>query len=322
MLGCLALACAPTAPPRDAAPADAARSVADASADAWVTVDTRFDAGECGLFDPDHDFIDSADEGRHDPDGDGLPSDHDDDADGDGVLDRDEAGDELCGTPPVSCAEEDPSDRLFDALDPDRDGDGLDDGAEIAAATEPCGVDTDGDGVSDLLEVAYSHWSCRAGDRSACACALDPDCAPPPDAMIVILPAGTPIERGLTLELPASTTRSMDVETRVLSLALDDGGIDAGIVVDDVGPACAVGATDCWAEPSDVAHEDAVLGMTATRFLGVVPGTRLDFTVALLDEVVSRGARSHVLGLRVTLVEVGTRDALDHRDVIVVLRSE
>jgi hypothetical protein len=56
------------------------------------------------------------------------------DADGDGLVDRDERAN---GTHP---------------FDPDTDGDGVDDGEELAAGTDPLDPDTDGDGVDDGLE--------------------------------------------------------------------------------------------------------------------------------------------------------------------------
>lgn len=58
------------------------------------------------------------------------------DMDGDGLTDADEAW--ALGTDPAS---------------PDTDGDGLDDGAEVASGTSPTAVDSDGDGLSDAMEV-------------------------------------------------------------------------------------------------------------------------------------------------------------------------
>lgn len=90
------------------------------------------------LDDPDMDTISSMDEGMDDADGDGIPNHLDEDSDGDGLSDAEEAGDRDCNTPPVDTD----SDGIPDFLDRDANGDGVDDAEQI-------GVDTDGDGIPD-----------------------------------------------------------------------------------------------------------------------------------------------------------------------------
>lgn len=89
-----------------------------------------------------------------DADGDGIPNVRDPDSDGDGIADIEEAGDELCETPPVDTDD----DGLPDFLDPDSDGDGIDDADEGMADPDRDGVpayldlDSDGDGLPDARE--------------------------------------------------------------------------------------------------------------------------------------------------------------------------
>lgn len=72
--------------------------------------------------------------GLADPDRDGLADRDDDDLDGDGLANADEAA------------------RGTDPRRADSDGDTLTDGAEVAAGTDPTKADTDGDGVPDNLD--------------------------------------------------------------------------------------------------------------------------------------------------------------------------
>lgn len=322
---CFALACArpvvPLAPDAarvDAASVDSARAT-DASTDA-EPADTRFDAGECGLFDPDRDLIDSADEGRGDPDGDGMPSERDIDSVGDGALDLEEAGDALCATPPVSCDQEVVDDHRFDALDADSDGDGLGDGDE--SLTGRCDVDSDHDGVTDLIEHAFAAWSCRVRHYD-CDCAMEASCTPSPDAIIHVLdPEGDGSQHTVTFGLPSSLPGAIDVEALVRDAFVGDSGIDPRTLVASVRPACMGGATDCWTEPAGVSHDAAVASVTATQFLGVVPGTELDFTVTLTSDALPTGPRSLVAAVEIDLVEVGSGVPIDQQYVVLVIAAE
>jgi cysteine-rich repeat protein len=117
-----------------------------------------------------------------DTDGDGQPDFRDLDADGDGIADRDEAGDTTPGTPPIdtdtdgvadyrdldsdndTISDDDEAgdatvdtppvdsdvDGLPDFQDPDADGDGVLDRDEQATPGDPS--DTDGDGTPDYLD--------------------------------------------------------------------------------------------------------------------------------------------------------------------------
>lgn len=90
--------------------------------------------------DPDTDSISTGDDGLDDRDGDGRPNFEDTDSDGDDILDRDEAGDSNCNTPPSDSDD----DGQPDFLDLDSNADGIADGLQLD--------DTDGDGVLDAHE--------------------------------------------------------------------------------------------------------------------------------------------------------------------------
>jgi hypothetical protein len=75
----------------------------------------------------------------------------DDDSDGDGILDKDEAGDTNVVTPPVDTD----GDGKFDFQDLDSDNDGLSDKDEATIhKTSPIKSDSDGDGYTDFEEIA------------------------------------------------------------------------------------------------------------------------------------------------------------------------
>ena len=120
------------------------------------------------LTDSDSDGIADIDEGRDAPggapdtDGDGRPDYMDDDSDGDGVLDRSEAGDTDPGTTPVD------SDRdgRPDYRDLDSDNDGLTDRDEaMRGCLDLTRSDTDGDGQSDLAETTAGTDPCDPTSR-------------------------------------------------------------------------------------------------------------------------------------------------------------
>lgn len=131
------------------------------------------------MVDSDNDGISDFHEGAPDADFDldGIPNHLDDDSDGDGLLDREEAGDDDICTPPF----DHDGDDWADALDRDADNDGLSDGEEISVyGTDPLNPDSDGDSYTDLAEVA-------AG--------TDPNDARsgiPPEDFFVVLPYGDP----------------------------------------------------------------------------------------------------------------------------------
>ncbi len=93
--------------------------------------------------DTDGDGIADFDEGNGavDTDGDGVTDDLDDDSDGDGLPDADEAGDTDLGTPPRDTDR----DGTPDFRDLDSDGDGISD-------TDEGLVDTDGDGLANAFD--------------------------------------------------------------------------------------------------------------------------------------------------------------------------
>ncbi|MCB9593470.1 MAG: hypothetical protein H6719_12120 [Sandaracinaceae bacterium] len=102
------------------------------------------DAGTAPSADTDGDTISDADEGRatnRDTDGDGTPDYLDDDSDGDGIFDIDEAGDDNPATPPRDAD----SDGMPDFIDTDSDGNGILDGDEVPG-------DVDGDGTPNFAD--------------------------------------------------------------------------------------------------------------------------------------------------------------------------
>jgi hypothetical protein len=148
--------------------------------------DPPFEGPGCPGFDSDSDTIPDWQEGDADHDGDALPDFMDEDSDGDTILDRHEAGDFDCNTPPIDSdgdgtpdfldldsdndtlpdQEEAGDDNLQsyprdtdgwgspDFRDTDSDNDGLSDAQETGLGTDPYDEDTDGDGFSDIEEIA------------------------------------------------------------------------------------------------------------------------------------------------------------------------
>ena len=117
------------------------------------------DGGECGDGDADGDTILDRQEGCGiDSDADGTANRFDEDSDGDGISDAEEAGDDDPNTPPVDTD----GDFSPDFLDLDSDGDGLTDDEERRLGTDPTDPDTDGDGVDDLAE----RVACPDGDTT------------------------------------------------------------------------------------------------------------------------------------------------------------
>ncbi len=150
-----------------------------------IHCDSTTDSDGDGMYD---DF-----ETSNDFDGDGIPNYQDTDSDGDGFTDAEEHGtDDGCS------ARDQDGDGHFDYLDLDRDGDGLSDAEERDRYfTDPSNPDSDGDGFTDLAEVATGR------DPN------DPTSRIPDDAYYVVLPyGGSPVERDLVF---GTTVRKADV---------------------------------------------------------------------------------------------------------------
>ncbi|MGE0871641.1 MAG: hypothetical protein AB7P03_23980 [Kofleriaceae bacterium] len=123
---------------------------------------------QCDSYDDaDGDTIADCHEGSLDADSDGVPNDHDLDADGDGYADAIEAGDDDVTTAP----QDTDGDGVANFLDADSDGDGLRDDQERTEGTNPTNPDSDGDGFNDLVEVVI-HDLCVATPGE---CNGDPD---------------------------------------------------------------------------------------------------------------------------------------------------
>ncbi len=148
------------------------------------------DGGARVFADADGDRISDVDEGaaeERDTDSDGMPDYRDGDSDNDGIIDREEAGDEDTATPPVDSdgdgapdyvdrdadgngiedadegLEDADDDGLLDCRDLDDDGDTVLDSEEIGDAAAP--VDTDGDGLADYRDPDSDGDSIRDRDE-------------------------------------------------------------------------------------------------------------------------------------------------------------
>jgi hypothetical protein len=124
--------------------------------------------------DPDGDTIATVHEGIQDQDGDGLGNAFDDDSDGDGIPDEEEAGDRECLSSPIDSD----LDGVPDFLDLDSDDDGIDDATEGLADPDEDGVpafrdrDADGDGLPDDWERGIAPSTTA---RLPCPYFLNPD---------------------------------------------------------------------------------------------------------------------------------------------------
>jgi hypothetical protein len=106
-----------------------------------------------------------------DTDGDGLPNYRDLDSDGDGVLD----GVDNCVTNANATQSDLDGDGDGDACDDDADGDGLLNAVEAAIATNPLAVDTDGDRIGDAEEVGADPSAPSDTDGDGTIDAVDDD---------------------------------------------------------------------------------------------------------------------------------------------------
>jgi hypothetical protein len=169
------------------------------------------------VTDTDGDTIADQYEMTVDSDGDTTPNHLDDDSDGDGILDSEEAGTsgDFCNYPRDS-----DGDTIIDSLDGDSDNDGVLDIDERGRwGTNPYNPDSDGDTVTDLGEVAYGSDPNDSSDT------FDPD------DYFVVLPYNDPEKHreltfGTNLQVAdvyflMDSTGSMDgsIENVVASLA-------------------------------------------------------------------------------------------------------
>jgi uncharacterized repeat protein (TIGR01451 family)/fimbrial isopeptide formation D2 family protein len=163
-----------------------------------VNHDGKVDAGEFDpnlksddnvLNDRDNDNIPDRVEGCIDTDGDGKDNFVDDDSDGDGVKDIDEAGDADLNTAPIDTD----GDGMPDYIDVDSDNDGIPDGRDncrlVVNADQldgdgngvgnACEADMDGDGIRDAVDncpaVANAKQEDGDGDKIGDACDGDLD---------------------------------------------------------------------------------------------------------------------------------------------------
>ena len=141
----------------------------DAAVDDDDAADDDDDAADDDDFtatpdDLDADTILNDDEGTGDTDGDGTPDAEDTDSDGDGILDRHEAGDTDPDTPPVDSDH----DGIPDFQDTDSDNDGIPDSVEAGdddPETPP--ADSDFDGIPDSAETDADNDGIDDADEGA-----------------------------------------------------------------------------------------------------------------------------------------------------------
>ena len=125
---------------------------------------------------------------------------------------------------------------MTDPLNPDTDGDGLDDGAEIALGTDPWDRDTDDDGLEDGVEDANGNGVRDVGETSALDCDSDGDGIPDGTELGVTLPVDDPDGAGpilgtdltATCAVPSGLafTPDADPSTRTDPLSDDSDGDD------------------------------------------------------------------------------------------------
>jgi hypothetical protein len=129
-----------------------------------------------------------------DTDRDGMPDYMDQDSDGDGFLDANEAARRypnfgmfeqsfVCGSVGDNC--DAPQDSVPNFRDLDADNDGLTDREEQMLGTNPCAADSDGDGATDLIEAA------------AMSDGRNPMSGPPANSLYVVLPYVPPGAAGM-----------------------------------------------------------------------------------------------------------------------------
>jgi hypothetical protein len=170
-------------------------------ADGAVVRDTGVVQGPCIDLDGDG-IADNLEVGDFDMDG--MPDSMDQDSDGDGYPDSDEACGAyptvmprppalMCGRNPVDCD----SDGRPNFRDLDSDNDGLTDAEERMANTNPCAEDSDMDGVPDLTEIV------------AMSDPANPASMPPAGSLYVTLPYHPP------MEMARHETRRFSFQTRL-----------------------------------------------------------------------------------------------------------
>ena len=175
---------------------DSANSTADEdSADSDTSADTEDEGPKCPCGpddqDDDGDGLSNGVEGCEDYDNDSIPNCLDPDNDGDGIPDSQEC-------PEQPCRDTD-GDGAPDYMDRDSDNDGIPDLDEKQKyGTDPLKKDTDGDGDDDLAEIAYAS---QGGDADP----LDDKKHIPAGIFYVVLP----------YQAPDDVTRTLNFSTKI-----------------------------------------------------------------------------------------------------------
>lgn len=117
-----------------------------------------------------------------------------------------------------------------------------------------------------------------------------------------------------------ATRVPIDVTTRTRSDATNPDMVDARQFIKARRPACTGEGTDtaCWEPPMDVAPELAIAAVDMTTFYGVVPGTRVIFTITFQNDF-----REHQDEVQIFIayidVSAGGASRLDTRQVYIVV---
>jgi hypothetical protein len=117
-----------------------------------------------------------------------------------------------------------------------------------------------------------------------------------------------------------ATRVPIDVTTRTRNDPTNPGMVDARRFIKARRPACTGrdGDTGCWAPPMEIAHELAIAAVDMTTFYGVIPGTRVTFTITFQNDF--REAQSDVqIFVAYIDVSAGGSSTLDTRQVYMVV---
>ncbi len=122
-----------------------------------------------------------------------------------------------------------------------------------------------------------------------------------------------------------ATRVALDVDTALRDDPSDGEHVDARRFIQRRTPACnptAAGGTptdDCWVEPTDVTHEDAIATFDLSTFYGVVPGTRVTFRITFQNNFYQNPDFRTKLFIAFIDVRGGGTAVLDTRQVFIVV---
>lgn len=117
-----------------------------------------------------------------------------------------------------------------------------------------------------------------------------------------------------------ATRVPLDVDTALRDGPGDD--VDARGFIVRRQPACNTeGVTECWTAPPGYSHEEAVGIYDTSTFFGVIPGTRVLFTIDFQNTFQEATAETQVFGAFID-VRGGGASVLDTREVIILIPAD